>query len=181
MTALHCTVDTFEVAADAIIFDLDGVLVNSRPIVERHWENWRKCDNILNPIPQELMHGCRTRDAMAIMRPECDNTDAAREFDDREGRDTDGLEAITGARELLARLPSDRWAIVASSDSSTLPRHLDHCGRCVPWEAGSRRIHQGREIAEGFARELSCSGRLIRGSHGGKRGSHESGCIGHDP
>jgi sugar-phosphatase len=98
----------------AILFDLDGVLVESRPAVERQWTIWSR-EHGLDPdrvIP--IAHG---RPTIATIREVAPHTDAeaeAQKMEDREIADMEGVRAIPGAADLLANIPRDRWAVVTS-------------------------------------------------------------------
>jgi len=103
-----------ELQCSALLFDLDGVLVDSRAVVERTWRRWAHRHH-LDPEPiLRIAHGRRVRDSLREVFPslavdaEVDWLDAA------EMEDVDGLAIVPGAKEFLASVPRDRWAIVTS-------------------------------------------------------------------
>lgn len=102
------------IACAAILFDLDGVLVASRSAVERQWVNWAR-EHHLDPgkvLP--IAHGRPTIETIRELAPDLDADAEAQTMEQREIADLDGLQAIAGAADLLARIPPDRWAVVTS-------------------------------------------------------------------
>ncbi|MFN8580240.1 MAG: HAD-IA family hydrolase [Gemmatimonadaceae bacterium] len=118
--------------ASSILFDMDGVLVDSRAIVERAWRRWAVQHGLDVTAILAVAHGRRTRDTVAEVAP---HLDAAREghwLDATERQETIGLVAVPGAGELLATLPRDRWAVVTSADQALARERLGACGLPLP-------------------------------------------------
>ena len=103
-----------EFRCKAFLFDLDGVLVDSRSVVERTWQRWGELHQV-DPAPfLKFAHGRRARDTLRMVDPRF-ATDAEVEWlDATELADREKLPAVPGARELVTTLPRDRWAIVTS-------------------------------------------------------------------
>lgn len=103
-----------QITCSAILFDMDGVLLNSTPAVARVWRQWaieRGFD------PKEVVHKAHGRPSLTTIReylPHADHAAENREVERREIADLDGVVALPGAAELLRSLPADRWAIVTS-------------------------------------------------------------------
>jgi mannitol-1-/sugar-/sorbitol-6-phosphatase len=98
----------------AILFDLDGVLVNSAECVERTWRNWaaRHCID-----PEKVIayaHGRRTIETVQLVAPELSVDAELATLEHSEAMTSEGVYEIPGARELLEMLPADRWAVVTS-------------------------------------------------------------------
>jgi mannitol-1-/sugar-/sorbitol-6-phosphatase len=99
----------------AILFDLDGTLVDSTLVVERLWREWSARHGIDPDALLAVSHGRPAIDTMRQFRPDLLNLDQmAAEHINAEEQDTTPIPAIPGAAELLASLPPDRWAIVTS-------------------------------------------------------------------
>jgi mannitol-1-/sugar-/sorbitol-6-phosphatase len=97
----------------AVLFDMDGTLIDSTPAVDRAWAVWeRRWDVTLGVKPSAL--GRPAREIVADRVPPEDAEAAFRDIEALELADTDGIVALPGARELLAALPADRWAIATS-------------------------------------------------------------------
>lgn len=116
----------------ALLFDLDGVLVDSRRVVERTWERWAERHQ-LDPWPIiRIAHGRRARDTLRDIHPHLAVDAEIDWLDDCELNDVEGLRAIPGAKELLATLPPDRWAIVTSCGRALAERRLGAVGIVPP-------------------------------------------------
>ena len=102
------------VSAQALLFDLDGVLINSIPAVERVWSRWAE-DRGFNV--QEVLHRAHGRPSIETLRyllPEADHEAENRLVEQAEIDDVADIVPLPGVRELLTALPHDRWAIVTS-------------------------------------------------------------------
>lgn len=105
MTQIHCA---------ALLFDMDGVLVDSTPAVARVWRRWA-VEHGFNP--DEVVARAHGRPSLSTVRdylPHADHEAENREVERREIEDLDGVVPLPGALELLASLPEDRWTIVTS-------------------------------------------------------------------
>jgi len=101
-------------SCDAVIFDLDGVLVDSNTISERHMRAWAQRHGVDFARIAAIHHGRPTVETVRLVAPHVDAEAEARVIDAGESVDTQGLRAFAGAERLLAALPDRRWAIVTS-------------------------------------------------------------------
>jgi len=102
------------VSAQALLFDLDGVLINSIPAVERVWSRWAE-ERGFNV--QEVLHRAHGRPSIETLRyllPDADHEAENRLVEQAEIEDVADIVPLPGVIELLAALPRDRWAIVTS-------------------------------------------------------------------
>jgi sugar-phosphatase len=98
----------------AILFDLDGVLVESREATERVWLDWARQNSIEVGTLRSAMHGVRSGDVVRALRPDLDAAAEAEQIERRQAEDTEGLRAISGAAAALGALKADRVAVVTS-------------------------------------------------------------------
>jgi mannitol-1-/sugar-/sorbitol-6-phosphatase len=98
----------------AVLFDLDGVLVESREATERVWLAWAQINSIEEGALRSAMHGVRSGDVVRALRPDLDAVAEADEIERRQAEDVDGLMAIPGAVAALGALKGDRVAVVTS-------------------------------------------------------------------
>jgi sugar-phosphatase len=114
--------------AAALLFDLDGVLVDSRAAVEAVWRRWA-AERSLDPTPFiAVAHGRRSSETIRAVAPHLDARREAAALDALEAVKTDGVEPAAGAAELVAALPAGRWAIVTSGSRDVAALRLRHTG-----------------------------------------------------
>jgi sugar-phosphatase len=105
MTSIRCR---------GVLFDLDGVLVDSTPAVARVWAGWARTHGF---DPDEVVKKAHGRPSITTIRellPGADHAAEDREVERREVADIEGVVPLPGAMELLQALPLERWAIVTS-------------------------------------------------------------------
>jgi sugar-phosphatase len=99
----------------ALLFDFDGVLVDSTASVARVWTRWAEVRGL---DPEEVVRTAQGRRSIENVRRWAPDVDAEAEnlnVERMEIEDAAGLKSLSGARELLTWLPADRWTIVTSS------------------------------------------------------------------
>jgi sugar-phosphatase len=100
-------------SASAVLFDMDGTLIDSSPAVARSWRAWGAQWG-LGDVFTIQEHGRPARSIVqALLPPELVDEGFA-SIEAMEMADTAGITLLPGAAELLAALPPDRWAIVTS-------------------------------------------------------------------
>jgi len=98
-----------------VLFDLDGVLVDSTPAVARVWAGWAFEHDFSDPDEiVRIAHGRPSITTIRELLPDADHEAENREVERREIADTGGVIPLPGAMDLLRALPLDRWAIVTS-------------------------------------------------------------------
>jgi sugar-phosphatase len=122
---------TIEVTTQALLFDLDGVLISSIASAERCWKRWAK----LYDVPTEnfhLPHGMPARDIVIMLRPDIDPDAGLKVIEDMEIEDVGDIKVLPGVSELLASLPPERWTIVTSCTRRLLNARLRAAGLPEP-------------------------------------------------
>jgi len=97
-----------------VLFDLDGVLVDSTPAVARVWTKWATKHGF---VPEEVVRQAHGRPSITTIRellPHADHDAENREVERGEIEDIEGVIPLPGALELLQAIPRDRWAIATS-------------------------------------------------------------------
>ena len=97
-----------------LLFDLDGVLVDSTPAVARVWAKWAAKHGF---APDEVVRQAHGRPSIATIRdllPHGDVEAENREVERDEIEDIDGVIPLPGALEILQALPQERWTIATS-------------------------------------------------------------------
>ena len=98
----------------ALLFDMDGVLVDSTPAVARVWTRFALRHGF---DAAEVVHRAHGRPSIMTVReylPNGDHLAENKEIERGEIVDLDGITPLPGALELLTALPPGRWTIVTS-------------------------------------------------------------------
>ena len=135
----------------AILFDLDGVLVDSSAVVARHWERWADRHDVPFGQLTEVMHGRTSAETIRMVAPHLDAEQEGRIREAEEGIDTDGLEVHRAARELLRSLPAHGWAVVTSGSRLTAATRLQYGDfPTPPILVTAEDVQRGKPHPEGF-------------------------------
>jgi sugar-phosphatase len=116
----------------AILFDMDGVLVNSGNAVERVWRRWAIAHDLDPAYVIEHAHGRRSAETLRVIAPELEADQENLKVEQMEIEDKEGIVAVPGAQQLLSRLPQDRFTIVTSATPGLAVARLEHVGIPIP-------------------------------------------------
>ena len=123
MTKIQCS---------ALLFDMDGVLIDSTPAVARVWHRWAVEHGFDPDTVVHMAHGRPSRTTLRELLPNADIAREDREVERREMEDLDGVVLLPGARELLNALPPERWTIATSCTRPLAEVRLRAAGLPVP-------------------------------------------------
>ena len=116
----------------ALLFDLDGTLVDSLAMVQNVMETWCRRHGIPFEKALEVCHGGRTVDTVALLAPHLCARKEAKEIERMEDAASGSLMPIAGAAHFLASLQAVPWAIVTSSNLEAATLKLSVCGLPKP-------------------------------------------------
>ena len=124
-----------ELRVDAVIFDMDGVVIDSGDAYAKHWRAWGAGHGIDYDTQIAHVHPGRPPvETVRIVAPHLDPQAEAVAFNER--LDADDSEApisvMPGAAALLASLPADRWTIATSAYRPIAREWLAQVGLPVP-------------------------------------------------
>jgi mannitol-1-/sugar-/sorbitol-6-phosphatase len=120
-----------EVQTLGILFDLDGVLVDSTPAVARCWSRWAVQFGFDADEVVRQAHGRPSIVTLRELMPDGDYEEENRKMEQWEIEDTDGVVPLPGVMELLRALPADQWAIVTSCTRPLAEVRIRVAG--LPW------------------------------------------------
>jgi sugar-phosphatase len=127
-----------------ILFDLDGVLIDSTAGVTRVWRDWAMRHGIDPKHATHIAHGRRAIETVRLLAPTLDAEQELRELERLEIAESHDVTAFAGAAELLSALPPQRWAIVTSGTRPLASHRLTVAGLTVP-----ERMITGSDIQQG--------------------------------
>src|SRR5271156_1799944 len=122
------------IRCSAVLFDLDGVLIDSTPAVARVWHGWAVEHGLDPETVIHMAHGRPSRTTIRELLPEADiDIDHEdREVERREMADLDGVGLLPGARQLPNSLPPERWTIATSGTRALAEVRLRAAGLPIP-------------------------------------------------
>src|SRR5712664_1093031 len=123
MTSLPCR---------GVLFDMDGVLVDSTAAVARVWSVWASKHGLDPETVVKIAHGRPSISTIRELLPGADHEAEDREVERLEIEDVEGIIALPGAEELLRVVPSNRYAIVTSATRPLAEVRLRAAGLPVP-------------------------------------------------
>jgi mannitol-1-/sugar-/sorbitol-6-phosphatase len=122
-----------EISCRGLLFDLDGVLVDSTPAVARVWTKWALAHGF---DPEETVRKAHGRPSLTTIKellpnapdPIAENAVVLR----GEIEDTEGVVPLPGVCDFLKALPQNRWALVTSCSKPLAHVRLQAAGIPVP-------------------------------------------------
>jgi sugar-phosphatase len=119
-------------SCSAILFDLDGVLVDSTGAVDREWRLWARRKGVDGDAVMAIAHGVRTIEVIRRVAPHLDAVAEAWEIENEEASDQQGVRVMPGAAALVNSIPEGQWGVVTSGTRLLASARLRFCGLPVP-------------------------------------------------
>ena len=120
-----------EFVVRAVLFDMDGTLVDSTPAVDRAWAGWEERWGVRLGVRASSL-GRPARDIVASRVPPDRVDEAFADIEAREVADVEGVVRLPGAVALLDSLPRSAWAVVTSCTAPLADARLGAAGILPP-------------------------------------------------
>jgi sugar-phosphatase len=140
-----------ELVGRAILFDMDGTLVDSTVCVEALWAEWGRRHGIGLRTILAVSHGRPTRETVRELAPHLDAEAEALAMDSEAAIRSEGIVAAAGALRLIESLERDEWAVVTSAPQALARARLGFAGLPLPAHlVGSEDVQMGKPAPDGF-------------------------------
>jgi mannitol-1-/sugar-/sorbitol-6-phosphatase len=147
------------ISCQAILFDLDGVLVDSTTAVARVWTKWAIAHALSPELVVAQAHGRRSVETIRAVAPQIKAEEENVKVEQMEIEDRDGVTALPGAVELLRAVPSDRVAIVTSATRPLAVARMGYAGLPIPKNMiTSEDVVQGKPFPEPYLKGAALLG-----------------------
>ncbi len=144
----------------AVLFDMDGTLVDSTAIVEQVWLEFAERYGLDFDEILRTSHGVQAGDTVRRYAPAGADFEAlTAELGEMERSRTDGVIALPGAEALLAELPDEAIALVTSADRILADIRMQAAGLTMPSTAvTAESVTRGKPHPEGYLKAAALLG-----------------------
>jgi mannitol-1-/sugar-/sorbitol-6-phosphatase len=117
---------------DAVLFDMDGTLVDSRIACENLVRAWAARRGLNPEVISASGQGRTNRDIVREFAPHLPANEEAAWLNEEELRYREGNVAVQGALDVVSALPSRSWALVTSASRRVAEMRLECAGLPAP-------------------------------------------------
>ncbi|HEY6402567.1 MAG TPA: HAD-IA family hydrolase [Blastocatellia bacterium] len=143
---------------EAILFDMDGTLVDSTICVESTWRTWAARHNLDIEKLLQVAHGRQNHETIRLVAPHLETPEEIAFLIRAEEECQDGITAVPGARDFVDMLPVGSWAVVTSAWRKLAELRLNRAGLPLPATLiTSDEIERGKPHPDGY---LTAAARL---------------------
>ncbi|KAA0941746.1 HAD-IA family hydrolase [Streptomyces apricus] len=148
-----------KIPCEGLLFDNDGVLVDSDLGVDQAWSRWARARGLDAGRVTETVHGRRSADTVALLVTDPGERPAAlAEIDRLEIEAAATTTALPGALDLLTGLPPGSWAVVTSGVTGLARARLAAAGLPLPPVlVTADDVDRGKPAPDGY---LAAAGKL---------------------
>jgi len=136
---------------DAVLFDMDGTLVDSRIACENLVRSWAARRGLDAEVISASAQGRTNKDIVREFTPHLPVHEEARWLNEEELRYREGNVAVQGALEIVSVLPDGSWALVTSASRRVAEMRLECAGLPTPAVLiSSDDVRLGKPDPEGY-------------------------------
>ena len=167
----------------AVLFDVDGVLLDSVAAHQAVWRRWAT-ERGLDPVAVAMAsHGRRPEDTVALVAPALDPATERAALDKLTRASGVPVRAGAGAAGLLRSLPNGRWAIVTSGSAWYVREAFRRCQLPLPAvQVYGEDVAAAKPAPDGYllacrqlaARPMDCL--VVEDSPAGVQAGKQAGC-----
>ncbi|KAI8377249.1 HAD-like domain-containing protein [Blakeslea trispora] len=144
------TIET-AIQTSAIIFDLDGTLIDTTPLVERFWTELAIQNNIEPAQILATSHGRRTIETLERWMPHLATQDYVVAFEDKMAMEREGVSLLPGVMNLLSQINPEDWTINTAGTFRMASTRLSQFGIQLPKEmVTGDKLTLGKPHPEGY-------------------------------
>jgi mannitol-1-/sugar-/sorbitol-6-phosphatase len=172
------------IPCQAVLFDMDGILISSIGSVVRTWTKWALMRGVDPERTLEVAHGRRAIESFAMLRPDLDGEAELKIVEDIEIADNEDLRVLPGVLEMLQALPPERWTVVTSATERLARARLEAGGVPAPERlVTADHVTRGKPHPEPFLAGAALLGFapqqcvVFEDSASGTQAGREAGCT----
>jgi HAD superfamily hydrolase (TIGR01509 family) len=144
----------------AILFDMDGTLIDSTEASEITWQRWAVAHRVSMESIRRVHHGRRPEETIAIVAPYLNAIEESKHIYAGQEMLAEGIKPIAGANSFFESIPSGQCAIVTAASRAIVDLRFRTVGLvppdvCVTGDT----LKVGKPSPEGYleaARRLEC-------------------------
>ncbi|KAI8969026.1 HAD-like domain-containing protein [Mycotypha africana] len=126
------TSETKYLRAKCFIFDLDGTLIDTIPLVERFWHQFASQNGLDGDKILASSHGVRTIETIAKWVPEKATPEHVADLEKQLAAETEGISVLPGISALLEKIPVGKWGICTGGNEYMARKRLEQCDIAAP-------------------------------------------------
>ncbi len=146
---------------EGIVFDLDGVLADSKQAVNQSWEAWSRLHGVDVRRAIQTGHGRTTIEALRVLVPDGDLQASFEQMEQLEQSLLESVVPVAGAAQFVCRLieMSAPWAVATSSTRRIAIPRLKRCGIPSPRVLiAAEDVTQGKPDPQPYAKAIAALG-----------------------
>lgn len=141
----------FLLHTEGIIFDLDGVIADSRRMLREAWQKWCSLYGISIDDVRKVAHGRRAVDTIKILTPHLNPVDELKKLEAFETEFIEMIIPINGVLNFIDKIGNIPWGVCTSGSRKSTKLKLDKILGFVPYNSiCSEDVNNGKPEPEPY-------------------------------